>query len=67
MKSESEHDGEKLDLLWGIKDIATYLGISEREAFYQAERGNLPVTRVGRRIVASKNRLRAHFDPTTAS
>ena len=60
---------DQLDLLWGAKAIADFLGISEQQVFYQADRGYLPVTRQGRILAASKSRLRQHFnaEPIAAS
>jgi hypothetical protein len=51
------------DLLHGVKAIAEFLGIPERHAFYQIENDNIPVTRMGRKIVGSKSALRKHFVP----
>jgi hypothetical protein len=53
---------DQLDLLWGAKAIADFIGIDERQVWYQADRGYLPVTRQGRILAASKSRLRQHFN-----
>jgi hypothetical protein len=49
------------DLLIGARKIAAFIGITERQAFHQIEAGNIPTTRMGRLIVASKSGLRRHF------
>jgi hypothetical protein len=61
MKSEPSPDQLATDLLWGAKAIASYLGLEERQAFYIAESGCLPIMRVGRKLVASKSALARHF------
>jgi hypothetical protein len=57
----NEHQNERLDLLWGVKAIAAYLGLNERQTHYQIENDVIPVKRQGRLIVASKSALRKHF------
>jgi hypothetical protein len=49
------------DLIWGIRGIADFLGIKERQAFYMAETRRIPVSQVGSRWVGSRSRLREHF------
>jgi hypothetical protein len=49
------------DLLHGAKEIGEFIGLSERQVFHHAERGHLPVTRIGRLLVGSKSRLRRHL------
>ena len=51
------------DLLHGAREIAAFLGISERRAFHQIEQGNIPTVKMGRLIVASKSALRRRFVP----
>jgi hypothetical protein len=52
-----------VDLLHGAAEIAAFLGLTERQAFHQIEQGNIPTTRMGRLIVASKSALRRRFVP----
>jgi hypothetical protein len=52
---------DQLDLLWGVKAIADYVGLTERQAGYQIEIGLIPVKKQGRLVVASKANLREHF------
>jgi hypothetical protein len=51
------------DLLHGAKKIADFLGIEERQARWQIDKGNIRVTRMGRLIVGSKIALRRQFAP----
>jgi hypothetical protein len=51
------------DLLFGAAPIAKFLGLTERQARHQIDHGQIPVTRMGRLIVASKRVLRRHFSP----
>jgi hypothetical protein len=63
-----EHDDSLAgDLLHGAKAIADYLGIDTREVYWQVERGNIPVTRMGRLIISSKATLRSRFIPKAAA
>jgi excisionase family DNA binding protein len=52
------------DLLSGVRQIADYLGESERRTEYLAERGLIPVFRVGRRVHARKSQLDAAYSAT---
>jgi hypothetical protein len=54
------------DLLHGAQEIADFLGIPTASVFYQVARGQIPVTRMGRLIIASKTTLRRHFAPELA-
>ncbi len=60
MQSENQ-EGDRLDVLWGAKEIATFLRTTERKVFYYADRGYLPIKRQGRLLIASKAALRRHF------
>jgi hypothetical protein len=53
------------DILRGAAAIATYLNESQRRVFYLAERQMLPIGRLGSTLVASKRRLREHYDRLT--
>jgi hypothetical protein len=54
------------DLLPGARAIATFLGLRERQARHQIDRGVIPVRRIGGLIVASKKVLRRCFIPSEA-
>jgi hypothetical protein len=51
------------DLLHGAKEIGDFLGITERQARHQIDNGAIPVTRLGRLIISSKQVLRQRFIP----
>ena len=48
------------DLLFGAANIADYLGMNKRTAYYQIANGQIPTVRMGRLLVASKTALRRH-------
>lgn len=47
------------DLLSGVRQIAEYLGEPKRRTEYLAERGLIPVFRIGSRVCARKSELAA--------
>ncbi len=55
------------DLLWGARPIAVEIGVTVRKAFYLAERGLIPVRKVGAQLVASRRELRRHLSGETAA
>lgn len=57
---------DNLDLLWGCKAIAAFLGVTERACFHMLEQGVLPARQVGQRWVASRKALRRHFEGQAA-
>jgi hypothetical protein len=50
------------DLIFGAKAIAAELGLGQRRVFYLLESKHLPAMKAGRIWVASRRRLRAHFN-----
>ena len=53
---------EKLDLIWGARNIADVLGVPEHRVTRLFDRGQLPfVKRVGKMLVTERNELRKHF------
>lgn len=52
------------DLLDGTEAIAEFLGLGKRQVDWQIRQGNIPVTRMGRRIIGSKSALRRRFTPS---
>jgi hypothetical protein len=48
---------ENSDLLWGAEAIGKAIGRSPRAIFHMLEAGLLPAKRVGRRWVASREKL----------
>jgi hypothetical protein len=56
----SDEDVLADDLLWGLIEIARYLGRTPRQTAYLIEREAIPVRRLGRRtIIARKSQLAA--------
>jgi hypothetical protein len=69
MKKTKQKDDATLadDLLVGAKAIAAYLGLNERQVFHQAANGGLPaVQRMGKLLIASKQRLRRYYQGEAA-
>jgi hypothetical protein len=58
---------EVLDLLVGAKQIAAFTGLTENQVYHQCKLGVLPATQQGALWIASKSRLRAHFQAQTVS
>lgn len=58
MKHESK---ESLDIIWGAKAIAKALNLTDRQAFYLLESGELPVRKVGGKWCASRSKLQEFF------
>jgi hypothetical protein len=54
------------DIVRGVKAIARFTGEPERRATYLLEKGLLPAGKVGSIWVASKRRLRAHYEAVTS-
>ena len=53
---------EKLDLIWGAKNIGSTLGVPEHRVTRLFKMGQLPfVRRVGNMLVTSHNEMRRHF------
>jgi hypothetical protein len=45
--------------LWGATAISKETRLTERQVYHKAEKGLLPVTKVGRVLVTTRRRLRA--------
>jgi hypothetical protein len=63
--SDAEYDIAE-DKLRGVAAIAAYIGESRRRAQYLCERRLIPVGKEGITYVASKRRLRTHYEALTA-
>ncbi|WP_404404915.1 DNA-binding protein [Pelagibacterium halotolerans] len=57
---------ETLDLLWGIDQIAAFIGRTPRQTYEALAKHELPARQVNRRWVASKRKLREHFEGEAA-
>jgi hypothetical protein len=51
----------KDDTLYGAKEIANFLGCTQRKVFYYKEKKLVPLGCIGSQIIASKSALRRHF------
>ena len=51
----------KDDTLYGAKEIANFLGCTQRKVFYYKERRLVPLGCIGSQIIGSKSALRRHF------
>ncbi len=49
------------DLLRGAENIAEFLGITRRSVYYYAERGELPIFRLGNQLFARRSKLLQHI------
>lgn len=62
--SEIEQGGDaplKDDTLYGAKEIANFLGCTQRKVFYYKEKKLVPLGCIGSQIIGSKSALRRHF------
>ena len=50
-----------LGIIWGADAIARALGLTPRQVRYMADRGRLPIGKVGNRLFAQRERLLEHF------
>jgi hypothetical protein len=60
-------DFEKLDVLWGAKEIARYIGRSPRAAFHMLENGQIPGRKTGKLWMATKRELAAALSSDAAA
>ena len=51
----------KDDTLYGAKEIAKFLGCTQRKVFYYKEKKLVPLGCIGSQIIGSKSALRRHF------
>jgi hypothetical protein len=52
--------------LWGAAAISEAANLSERQFYHKAERGLLPVAKVGRTFVTTRRRLQAVWNGEAA-
>ncbi|MGB3338281.1 MAG: DNA-binding protein [Devosia sp.] len=57
---------ENLDLLWGATAIAAVIGKTPRATFHLLEKGQIPSVKIGAQWVASRKKLREHFEGEAA-
>ena len=51
----------KNDTLYGAREIADFLGCTQRKVFYYKEKKLVPLGCIGSQIIGSKSALRRHF------
>jgi hypothetical protein len=68
IEKEAPRQGDRLadDLLNGAAEIAHFLGRSPREVYWLAKTKRLPIGRLGRKLIASRNALRRAARALTA-
>ena len=52
---------ENLELIWGVRGIATLIKRTERQTFHLLETGQLPAKKVGGRWVAERGQMIRFF------
>ena len=53
---------ESLDLIWGVNAIAKTIGRTPTQTYHLLATGSLPARNIKRRWVASREKLRQHFE-----
>jgi hypothetical protein len=61
-----DENKSKLDLIWGLEDIAKTIGRTARQTHYMLSTGKLPAKQVGNRWVAERGTLIRFFMETAA-
>nr|WP_316656578.1 DNA-binding protein [uncultured Gellertiella sp.] len=57
----SSLENSKLDLLWGVGEIAKAIGRNERQAFHMLATGQLPARKIGGRWCIERGQLVRFF------
>jgi hypothetical protein len=65
-EAASQPDRLADDLLNGGAEIAEFLGTNTREVYHLHKTGRLPIGRLGRKLIASRNQLRRAAKAFTA-
>lgn len=55
-------ENQPLDLVWGAAAIGEVINRTPRQAIHLLEKNQLPARKSGGRWVASRRKLRAHFE-----
>ena len=57
-----EHiERQTLDLVWGIRGIATLIGRTDRQTYRMLVEGKIPARQIGERWVASRSEIERFF------
>jgi len=69
MDDQAAQQADRLadDLLNGAGEIAEFLGTNPREVYWLAKTKRLPIGRLGRKLIASRNQLRRAAKALTAA
>lgn len=62
----TEDQTKKLDLVWGVAEIAKLIGRTHAATYHMCANGELPARRIGRRWVAKREALERFFEETAA-
>jgi len=60
-EQSKETQADEKDLLWGAEEIGRAIKRRPRQVYYMAARELLPVTKTGRLLTASRQRLLKHL------
>ena len=67
MEQAERSDDAPLDLLWGGEAIAQALKLKKRRSVYgMLEAGTIPARKIGKVWVASRAKLKEHFEQVSA-
>ncbi|WP_234836710.1 Arc family DNA-binding protein [Sinorhizobium meliloti] len=55
------HTGNPLNLLWEVKSISAFIGLSQRQTFHLLSTGEIPAKKVGGKWVAREGDLERFF------
>ena len=53
---------DQSDIIWGAEQISDLLGLTKRQVYYLAERGDLPVGKLRTRLFARRSTLLQFLD-----
>lgn len=62
MSAVEKEDDDALDLVWGADKIAKFIGRPRRQTYHMLENRHIPARKAGGVWVASKSKLRKHFE-----
>jgi hypothetical protein len=60
-------DGVKLDTLYGVEEIAGFIGRSARQTYHLLERGYIPGRKIGGGWISTRKALREALTPDKAA
>lgn len=66
METNAERRSLSDDLIFGAANIANELGVEAHTVYYWHRKKMLPITKVGKTLVASRRKLQRAFDGLTS-